>query len=55
MAEELKKKFNAESELIESSGGVFEVEMDNDLIFSKKKLNRFPEEGEIATLVSQNK
>jgi selenoprotein W-related protein len=37
--------------LIESSGGVFEVEMDGKLIFSKKKLGRFPDDGEIVKLV----
>ncbi|RMD92245.1 MAG: SelT/SelW/SelH family protein [Calditrichaeota bacterium] len=34
-------------ELIESSGGVFEVTKDGQLIFSKKKTGRFPEEDEI--------
>lgn len=36
-----------EVELIEGSGGVFEVERDGELIFSKKKLGRFPEHEEI--------
>jgi selT/selW/selH-like putative selenoprotein len=31
---------------------VFEVELDGKLIFSKKKLGRFPEEGEILKLAS---
>ena len=34
-------------ELIESSGGVFEVKKDGELIFSKKQLGRFPEHEEI--------
>jgi selenoprotein W-related protein len=34
-------------ELIESSGGVFEVKRDNDLIFSKKASGRFPDQMEI--------
>jgi selenoprotein W-related protein len=46
----LKRKFGAETTLVESSGGVFEVEMDGRLIFSKKSLGRFPEDGEIAGL-----
>jgi selenoprotein W-related protein len=33
--------------LIKSHGGVFEITMGNDLIFSKKKLGRFPQPGEI--------
>jgi selenoprotein W-related protein len=34
-------------ELIESSGGVFEVKKDDRLIFSKKKTGRFPEPEEV--------
>lgn len=30
-----------------SGGGVFEVTVDGKLVFSKKRLERFPEEGEI--------
>ena len=36
-----------EAELIASGGGVFEVEIDRNLVFSKKVLDRFPEEAEI--------
>jgi len=36
---------------VESGGGVFEVELDGKLVFSKKQLHRFPEEGEILRLV----
>jgi selenoprotein W-related protein len=36
-----------EVELIESSGGVFEVVKDGQLIFSKKKLGRHPNDDEI--------
>jgi selenoprotein W-related protein len=38
-------------ELIEGSGGVFEVVHDGNLIFSKKELRRFPEDGEIVRLI----
>jgi selenoprotein W-related protein len=38
--------------LIPSSGGVFEVKVGERLIFSKKELNRFPEEGELEKLFS---
>jgi len=37
--------------LLSSSGGVFEVKVDDMLIFSKKSLQRFPEEGEITLLL----
>jgi selenoprotein W-related protein len=36
-----------ETELIPSGGGVFEVAIDGRLVFSKKALDRFPEEDEI--------
>jgi selenoprotein W-related protein len=32
---------------VPSSGGVFEVTVDGDLVFSKKALDRFPEHAEI--------
>jgi selenoprotein W-related protein len=34
-------------ELVTSSGGVFEVDLDGERVFSKRDLGRFPEEGEI--------
>lgn len=39
--------------MIEGRGGVFEVMLDGVLIFSKKKLERFPDEGEILGLVRE--
>jgi selT/selW/selH-like putative selenoprotein len=33
---------------------VFEVELDGKLIFSKKKLGRFPENGEIEAIVRKS-
>jgi selenoprotein W-related protein len=47
----LKREFNTEIELIPSSGGVFEVVADAELLFSKKKLQRFPEDGEVGMLI----
>ena len=45
---EIKQEFpNTEITLIPSGGGVFEIVLDGQLIFSKKALNRFPEKGEI--------
>jgi selenoprotein W-related protein len=38
-------------ELIEGSGGVFEVVHDGKLVFSKKKLGRFPDKNEVVDLV----
>lgn len=47
LAATLKKKLGIKPELIEGSGGVFEVKVDGSLIFSKKKEGRFPEDDEI--------
>tara|TARA_B100000749_G_C18440904_1_gene472125 strand:- start:1002 stop:1175 length:174 start_codon:yes stop_codon:yes gene_type:complete len=52
---ELKSKFGGVGvELISSGGGVFEVTLDGDLIFSKRSLDRFPEDGEIEKLIRQS-
>jgi len=51
LADELTRDLGAETELVASGGGVFEITVDNDLVFSKKKLGRFPEPGEVANLV----
>ena len=49
---ELKNSFpQANISLISSGGGVFEISLNGNLIFSKKALNRFPEDGEIKKLV----
>jgi selT/selW/selH-like putative selenoprotein len=37
--------------LVASSGGVFEVKLDGDLIFSKKALRRHAEPGEVVGLI----
>ena len=41
----------ADVSLISSKGGVFEVCLNDSLIFSKKSLNRFPEDGEIKKII----
>ena len=51
MAAELESQFSEDSELIKSSGGVFEIEDNGELIFSKSKLGRFPEDDEIANII----
>ncbi len=42
---------NVDVKFIKSSGGVFEVEKDGILIFSKKKEGRFPEHDEIINML----
>ena len=45
--------FGLSSELIESSGGVFEIRINENLIFSKKELERFPNLGEIVQFIEE--
>ena len=40
-------------QIIPSSGGVFEVSLGDELIFSKKNLGRFPENSEIDDALKQ--
>tara|TARA_Y100000310_G_scaffold223073_1_gene224867 strand:+ start:319 stop:495 length:177 start_codon:yes stop_codon:yes gene_type:complete len=54
LRDELLGLFDVEQvELIESSGGVFEITVNGDLIFSKKELGRFPNLNEITNLVER--
>lgn len=51
----LKEHKNALASLniIPSGGGVFEVKLNDELIFSKKELGRFPEEDEVEKLIRE--
>ena len=42
-----------ESELIRGTNGVFDVEVDGKLVFSKHKLGRFPDPGEVVRLLEE--
>jgi selT/selW/selH-like putative selenoprotein len=52
LTEFLKKQGVENVELIESSGGAFEVTKNGLLIFSKLKEHRFPEDAEILDLIA---
>jgi len=47
LAAELKQHLDVDATLIPGSGGIFEVKVDGKVIFSKKQVGRFPEEGEV--------
>ncbi len=56
MAAELRERYpEATVRLIESSGGMFEVQVDGDLVFSKKALGRHAEAGEVVRLIEQRR
>lgn len=58
--EEIKSNFSdADVLLVGGSGGVFDVEVDGKMVFSKEKLigtdtKRFPEDGELTKLIKAN-
>jgi len=54
MASDLLEKYGnaiTELKLIPSGGGVYEIQKNGKLVFSKKQLNRFPELGEVIRLI----
>ena len=56
MEAELLSEFpEAEVGLVEASGGLFEVRIDGSLLFSKKKLGRHAEDGEVMRLIKGRK
>jgi selenoprotein W-related protein len=58
LTEELVNKYGrsiSNLSLHPSSGGVFEVKLNGTLIFSKKRLGRFPDLGEIPMLIEQHR
>jgi selenoprotein W-related protein len=47
LAAEIEERFGIEADLVKGQGGVFEVSLDGELVFSKKALQRFPAPGEV--------
>jgi selenoprotein W-related protein len=55
LADFLKQNGYSEIDFIKSGGGVFEVESDGRLLFSKRKEGRFPENHEVLDKIKNNK
>ena len=51
MRSSLDSKFGILAKMKPSSGGVFEITLNGSLIFSKKQLGRFPNDGEIVNFI----
>jgi selT/selW/selH-like putative selenoprotein len=47
LAEAIKDEFGVESELIQGSGGVFDVHVDGKQVWNKHDIGRFPENNEV--------
>lgn len=43
----MQREFGVEAELIRGTNGVFDVEVDGALVFSKHDVGRFPDDGEV--------
>lgn len=55
MSAEIGHHDGAQIHLVTGGGGVFDVRVDGSLLFSKHKLGRFPEPGEIARLIAASR
>jgi selT/selW/selH-like putative selenoprotein len=51
LAAELQKDFDVQAQLIPGRGGIFNVHVDDKLIFSKNTVDRFPAAGEVTKLI----
>ena len=51
--DKIKNHVQISEELIASGGGVFEVTVDGDLVYSKKQTGQFPDELEIVELLKK--
>ncbi len=51
MADAIKDTYQVEPKLVAGSGGIFDVEADGQMIFSKHQTGRFPEENEVLDLL----
>ncbi|HAJ75033.1 MAG TPA: hypothetical protein DCM64_01115 [Gammaproteobacteria bacterium] len=52
MSAEIKEQTGIEAVLIPGGGGIYDIRKDGVLVFSRHKLARFPEPGEIAGLLA---
>ena len=52
MADTVKREFDIEPSLIRGGGGIFDVEVDGKLIFSKHQTGRFPEPQEVVDRIA---
>ena len=47
MAAEIEREFGVKAELIAGAGGIFDVEADGDMLYSKFETGVFPEHDEV--------
>ena len=52
MGDRIKNLATAQVNLVKSGGGVFEITINDKLVFSKKALGRFPSDAEIESMLA---
>jgi len=55
LADEIGSEIGIRTELYRTTGGVFEVDLGEERIFSKILLGRFPEDGEVVNILKAHK
>ena len=55
VAAELKKDLDVDATLVAGSNGIFDVTLDGKKVFSKKKIGRFPDAGEVTEAIRVGK
>ena len=53
MSDRFSRIEGAEIELVKSSGGVFEIALDGELLYSKKATGRFPSGEEVESIAAR--
>ena len=53
MAEEIKRSFDVDAELVPGSNGIMDITVDGVMVFSKFKVGRFPEPDELTRLIQE--
>jgi len=51
----LKTDLGVDAELIKGSHGILDVKVDGKLVYSKDKIGRFPDPGEVTALIKKDK
>ena len=54
MAAELKQRYGVDAELKKGHRGIFDVEVDDELVYSKYETHRFPRPNEVGDLIDAN-
>ena len=49
--DELQEGLSVKARLIKGGGGIFDVKVDGNLVYSKHQAGRFPEPGEVLKLI----